>query len=270
MKNASFQSLITPTMFRTAVSAVKTLAGYDPQNVTYMYICPSTAIKLGHTLRKCSNIGKGQALERSNKAMVENARGFEEMCEMEWSEEVSHGARKVLYERKRNASKRLPLTEDTTKMVVFLKTEIESNKKRLLGSEMEVPRIWRELCELILSYLIIFNRRRQGEVSKIKLDDFCKARCGGGDSDINRCLSKMEQQLCRLFYRLEIVGKRGRTVPLLMDGGLFEVVQLLNRKRQEAGVAAANTYLFVYISFIIFVICGQCQLLDLDFVDLER
>lgn len=110
-----------------------------------------------------------------------------------------------------------------------------------MSSEMEEPRIWRELCELILSYLIIFNWRWQGEVLKIKSDDFCKAKCGGGETDINRCLSKMEQQVCRLFYRLEVVGKRG---PLLIDGEIFEIVQLLNWKRKLAGVAAANSFLF--------------------------
>src|SRR6218665_913635 len=33
-------------------------------------------------------------------------------------------------------------------------------------------------------------------------------------------------QLCRLFYRLEFVLKRGCTVPLLMNGGILEVVEL--------------------------------------------
>lgn len=58
MKNASIESLITPIMFRTAVSAVKAVAGYDPQNMTYT--CPSTAIKLSYALQKCSHIVKGQ------------------------------------------------------------------------------------------------------------------------------------------------------------------------------------------------------------------
>ena len=78
---------------------------------------------------------------------------------MEWSEEVSHGARRVHHERKRKTRRRLPLTEGTAKLVVFLKATIAFMKERLLGSDIEVARIWMELCEHALSYLIIVSRR---------------------------------------------------------------------------------------------------------------
>jgi len=60
----------------------------------------------------------------------------------------------------------------------------------------------------------------------------------------------MERQLCKLFYRLEIAGKRGRTtVPLLMDRNIFDTLELLIIKRTEAGVSKDNTYIFAYNNF---------------------
>ena len=76
---------------------------------------------------------------------------------------------------------------------------------------------WRLLAESTLTLLIVFNRRRQGEVSKVKVADYQVIRQSDLSQDVEQCLSQLEQKMCRLFARVEIVGKRGRTVPLLLD-----------------------------------------------------
>lgn len=50
-------------------------------------------------------------------------------------------------------------------------------------------------------------------------------------TDIESCLTEMEQQLCKLFHWFEIASKHGRTVQLLMDGNIYETLVLLNRQR---------------------------------------
>ena len=155
-------------------------------------------------------------------------------------------AHKELYERKRNTTKRLPLTEDTTKLVKFLKARIEDNRKQLANAHNDTSCIWRIVAECTLAYLIVFNRRRQGEVSKMKIVDFVKAKRGSSNAEIESCLSKMERELCQLFYRVEIRGKRGRTVPLFMDEEMFHTITTLNLRRAEAGVSGENLYVFAY------------------------
>ena len=77
---------------------------------------------------------------------------------------------------------------------------------------------------------------------KTTVDELSKAKCRGTSTGIESCLClvEMEQQLCKLFYRLEIAGKWGRTVPFLMDGIMFDSLSLLNTER------------LVFASFVLF------------------
>ena len=72
------------------------MAGFDDKSMTYTM--PSVAIKAGHTIRKCCQILKGQIIETGDKGLAEDVRQFDELCEIEWSEEVSFRARKELYD----------------------------------------------------------------------------------------------------------------------------------------------------------------------------
>ncbi|KAL0961574.1 hypothetical protein UPYG_G00355070, partial [Umbra pygmaea] len=62
--------------------------------------------------------------------------------------------------------------------------------------------------------------------------------------DVNLALSTLEQKLCRHFSRIEIQGKRGRKVPILLTPAMKESLELLVEKREECGVLKKNTYLF--------------------------
>jgi len=68
----------------------------------------------------------------------------------------------------------LPLTEDTKKIVDFLKHKIKTKKQKLSAETDKITIVCRNLSELILAYLIIFNRR-QGEVSKVQLKELKNA-----------------------------------------------------------------------------------------------
>lgn len=242
LKNATLADCLKPKWFKTVITAVRSLAKFDQKAMKYKH--PSVAIKLGHTIRKCCQILKGQGIETSDKQLTKDAGQFLDLCDLEWCEEVSHKATKELYERKRNATKRLPLAEDTVKLVNFLKQGMKDNASKLINPGDDFSSTWRLVAELALTYLIIFNRRRQGEVSKLKILEFSKAIRGSTNPDIERCLTKGEQQLCRRYYRVEIPGKRGRTVPVLMDLKVFETLTLLNKSRMKAGVSRDNPYVF--------------------------
>jgi len=76
-----------------------------------------------------------------------------------------------------------------------------------------------ESFKAMLAVLIIFNRRRQGEVRRLTVTLYHNAAqfvCQ--TADVSCSLSPLEKHLLSLFYRVEIPGKRNRCVPLLMTG----------------------------------------------------
>lgn len=57
-------------------------------------------------------------------------------------------------------------------------------------------------------------------------------------------LSNMEQRLCNYFSRIEIMGKRGRKVAVLLTPSMIDALSLLVGKRAECEVTATNCFLF--------------------------
>ena len=71
------------------------------------------------------------------------------------------------------------------------------------------------MTQVVLAKVILFNRKRQGEVCKITVDDY-KKKGKAQNSDAELSLTDFERTLLKVFDRVEIRGKRGRTVPLLL------------------------------------------------------
>ncbi|KAJ8018131.1 hypothetical protein HOLleu_44050 [Holothuria leucospilota] len=58
-------------------------------------------------------------------------------------------------------------------------------------------------------------------------------------------LSNFEKQLCEQFKRVEIVGKKGNTVTVLLTAGMKECVDLRLEKRKDIGIRENNISLSI-------------------------
>ena len=94
--------------------------------------------------------------------------------------------------------------------------------------------------------MILFNRRREGEVSKVKLETFIKKpNYSEGETDIIReMLSTSEKLLYKNYEYVSIKGKRGRKVPLLYSKSTKEAVDALIKFRNDAKINKNNIYKF--------------------------
>lgn len=240
----SLQECIHPKQFDVVLEAVRSLAGFDPH--TGRYKTPSLAIKLGQSLQKCALIIKADCIRMEDQVSEAQAEKFSELASIEWNHKVSSGARTSLYERKFNKPNMLPLSEDILKIQSKLSEVMEENKKLLISGENKVA--WKTLAEVTLSKLILFNRRRSGEVQRILEVDFTKRRHCSSNSDVMDSLSQWEQTLCNKMERVEIKGKRGRKVPILLTKEMVEAMELLHSTRQGSGVSKENPYFFARVN----------------------
>ena len=239
--NASLTDIIDPIKFNDVLKATRQTAGFD--ETTHLYRTPSLALKIGHELKKVTEILLGEALMSGDEPMEKRCKRFRDLLTMKWIDVSSHALR-TLTENKRNKPAFLPVTSDIAKFSAYLKTQVEEGKQNL-AHYPNVSGNWKHLAEVTLISILVFNRKRSGEVSKIKLQDFYKCQRGTENIDMfGESLSKWEQELCRILYHLEIVGKKGRTVPILLTEAIMESLKLLKSKRREAGVLRENEYLF--------------------------
>ena len=136
---------------------------------------------------------------------------------------------------KQNKPTLIPLVEDVKRLNEYLKDKAEE-LSALLESDSFDGKIYADLCKVLLAQLILFNRKRSGEVERIKTEEFVKCQKDENmDKAILNSLTKFEKQLCNSHYRMEIVGKKNRRVAVLMT-------ETMKKKSDDVTKAQASCF----------------------------
>ncbi|CAL8258937.1 unnamed protein product [Arctogadus glacialis] len=177
-----------------------------------------------------------------NKKALENVVTFRTLKEKKWDEWVSSHALRNLRESKWNKPLLIPYCED----VVRLHNHIDTERPKYRSNLETAPnkRNWLSLAKLTLCEVIVFNRRREGEVSKMFLTDFLLRNTFASNPDLDLALTDVEKKLCKYFERVEIKGKRDKKVPVLLSPDMVSSIQMLVTYRGRCAVPPENVYLF--------------------------
>ncbi|XP_077073859.1 uncharacterized protein LOC143738123 [Siphateles boraxobius] len=236
----TIKDYVTPENFMLAVTAVRHTAGFNEE--TSKYKTASLALKLGHGLKNVSMLLETDAMMKGDSDGATAARCFRQVYDARWNELISAKALQGLTESKWNSPQLLPFTEDVKTLHCYL-----DDKQRQFYSDLKSEcssSNWANLTKVTLAQVILFNRRREGEVSKMLVSTFILRDQSEPHADVNVALSELEKSLCKHFVRLEIRGKRGRKVPVLLTPAMVDSLHLLVEKRRECGVADNNLYMF--------------------------
>lgn len=236
----SLEEAVKPANFHRLIRAVQMVSGYDDES--HCYQSPSLALKLGHSLNKICEIIHCRALMSEDKELIASTETFRKLYSSKWSEMISHTALVTLNEAKFNKPSTLPFTQDVQSLHQFLEKTAYTAFHKL--KETASPQSYAELAKATLTRIIVFNRRRAGEVSKMPLKGFNERDGTSLHDDVAMGLSKFEQKLCSHFSRVEIRGKRGRKVAVLLSPDMVDALTLLVSKRSECGVLDTNAFLF--------------------------
>lgn len=234
------EDFFEPTNFSHVVSAVNVLAGYNATSNTYSR--PSLAIKLGYQLQKLCSIVENNAIDSGDESKVKSAQSFLEVYKKEWNKLVSAGALTTLRETKRVKERTVPSVEDVKLLNAYMAnahTVAESKFREHNSAET-----YAALAKVILGRVILFNRRKPGEVSGLKLEEFLTRKMYDSYNYSGVSLSDLERTMCHFFTRIEIRGTCGRIVPVLLKQSFVLGLDLLVKNREACGVPAENPFLF--------------------------
>ncbi|XP_030833631.1 uncharacterized protein LOC115926148 [Strongylocentrotus purpuratus] len=239
--SASLVDLICPTKFNEVIAATRKAAGFNED--THLYTTPSLALKVGYTLVTAAKVLMGNALLQADAGLEKKCKQFIKSYTLKWEAEVSTHALRTLKVNKRNTSRLLPLTTDVVALSNYVRKETKEGKQKLNScSSDETLDRWKQLAEVTLTQVCVFNRKRPGEVSKMPLSDYkCITKGEGGI--FGEGLTKWEKALCNVVWRVEINGKCNNTVPVLLTDDMKGSIDLLMEKRSQV-VNDGNPYLF--------------------------
>nr|XP_020457687.1 serine/arginine repetitive matrix protein 1-like [Monopterus albus] len=148
----------------------------------------------------------------------------------------------------------LPLLSSLSSLVLYLR-RLQHSAFLSLSRQLQSAEAWRLLCHSSLALLILYNRRRECEVSKLSIAEYrarvtpqCPAPVPPGTppalTPLEASLSPFERLVLPHLPRVGVQGKRGRVQPLILPPHCEPCLELLLQTRQDVGVDPANPYVF--------------------------
>lgn len=180
---------------------------------------------------------RSEGIKENDRAKIEEADRFLTLYETEWTNDISGLASTSLSEKKYNKPLLLPVVKDVVKLNNFLTREVKIVCEKII--QRFDSSLYAKLSQLCLAQLILFNRRRSGEAERIKLQEFFDAENGSGKPDqvVLSTLNEFEKKLCNSHTRIEIKGKRGRKVAVLLTNEMKRNMKILIQQRENAEVS---------------------------------
>ena len=244
-KKDSLTNFLSGEAFDMIIKGTEELCGVmHTEDGRRAFKTPSLAVRLGHLLIKIGNVKRGWALRCQNEAGRMAAETFLSLVKSEWTDTVSSCALNTLKRRKDQSVQILPLTEDLVKVKRHMLKEMTMKTHDLLSSPEYTT--WRKLAQITMSRLILFNKRRGGEVSRLLLKSYQDRPKWeeGMNKEILDSLQGLELALIKRMDLIEVPGKKNRKVPILVTEEAKEAMETLKKTRDSAGIPNTNPSFF--------------------------
>jgi hypothetical protein len=201
--------------------------------------------KTGHSIRKCLVIMRGIGFRQKDEGLVTDATYFDQLMATEWSDRVSAKSLKRQLKFKMTKEPNLPTSEDVRSLTDGLEKDV-----RILTSNLEShvdSKSWKALAEAQLAQVVVFNKRRAGEASRIKVEEYEKGKDRVGkkvQEEFMRSLKEEDRKVAQNHVVMYSPGKRGRYVPTVFTLEMARRIDLLIETRNLAGICSSNPFIF--------------------------
>lgn len=163
-QDVSMSEILQPMHFDTVVKAalMTASAGFDDEEDLKS---PSTAIRLGYDIKKMLNCKWAKGIKEKDKEKIDDCKHFLRLMNLEWSTRVTKLATVTLEFRHFNKEKSLPDPDDIIHLQKHIKDELSNLKLSVATSDLET---FRNVSRLSQARLLIFNKRRSGEIESMR------------------------------------------------------------------------------------------------------
>ncbi|CAH0556875.1 unnamed protein product [Brassicogethes aeneus] len=247
--NVSLKNILLPRYFDTVISAVRNLVGYDHLKKTFN--APSLAMHLGTSLKfVCDELthlilketeGFKCVSPQEKEIWLHDIKNFKKLIESRWTIELASLANKDLQEKRWTKPLIVPLVSDIKKFRDEI-INIANNCEQLFSNNKDDKKTYKDLVQCTLSLLIIFNRRRIGDVQFLKIKDYLLDK-KTDFTDFETVLTEGERVLTNNYKRIVNGGKGSRAVVILVPKLLQNFITILLEHRSKY-ISSDNEYVF--------------------------
>ncbi|CAH0551392.1 unnamed protein product [Brassicogethes aeneus] len=246
--NFDMQTLLHPSHFDAIVMAARKLAGYDPAKKSFN--APSLALHYGGNLKTlCDELyhlalkqtkGFNRETETERTAFLKDVKKINQLVSTRWNIKMASLANKDLQEKKWSKPLLVPLVSDV-KIFREQTYRIARECVKAFLNDKDIENDYKTLVECVLALLIIFNRRRIGDVQYMKISHYNNGH-RSNFKDFENALSATEKVLAIRYKRVLNSGKGSRAVVVLPED-IDEFIKMLLKRRHKY-FSEENDYLF--------------------------
>ncbi|KAF5293977.1 hypothetical protein FQR65_LT20025 [Abscondita terminalis] len=248
-ESVTLKEIFHPKNFDNVVSAARKISGYDP--LTKKFTAASLSMHMGTTLKTvCDELSHLIVKEtigfrcksiHETEERLKHIKQFRKLVESRWSIEISSLAIKDLQEKKWQKPLLVPLVGDV-KLFRDESIKIANDCMTLFQDGKDSEESYKLLVNCSLSMLIIFNRRRIGDVQFLKINDY-KYDKKTDFTDFESALTDGEKMLTQKYRRVINGGKGSRAVVILVPELIQNFIATLLEHRHKY-IATDNEYVF--------------------------
>lgn len=237
-----FASIYHVEHYNPLVAAIKTIGRFNPE--TLEFGAPAMASFAVTFVKEIGRYLKNEYIrlrDRENKIETED---FLSYMETDITISINKLVAETQAKMRRLKEHNIPTMDDVKLLIRFI--NIERNACFDALSKEYTDYNWLKLSQLTMAWIIVFNRRRVGEVQNILITEFFGRQCidDSNNQQIMASLSAESKIVAQKFKRMKIRGKKGKTVPVLLKPAVDKAIDLLLSHRPTAGVFMGSSYLF--------------------------
>ena len=233
----SLSNILHPANYADLAECIQSFSGTDVDGK----VChPSKSKRIGELLQDVALSAHDTAIYTDDDTLTRNTNRWQELHKRRHAI-VSRNARSVMKQRHFNSMGVFPHFSQIDKLNTYLDNFMTKWKYR------ETTEAYLEICHALLAKIILFNRKRQGEASKILVDDFVrslKANTEKADPYVAKSMDDMARYLSERMFLLEFIAKGGQRGSVLLTQLMKERMQDVLRLRAKIVTVKSNQYLF--------------------------
>ncbi|KAG5874592.1 hypothetical protein JTB14_001226 [Gonioctena quinquepunctata] len=235
-----FKDILRPEFFNTIIQVINNMGELDDNSGNFKK--PSLPTEIGTALKYIISLYKSECIKSKNNVGKSDAEDLAQLLNTALPAHINKTATESLLKQKRTKKIQLPSTEDIRLLNNYLLKHCEIHFDKL--SKKFDKQSWMELSGAVLLGLLIFNRRRPGELERALLTDLDTLVSINKDKLLNHNLNDEEQKRVGVYSRFVVRGKLARGVPVLLHDSYKTYLDLVLRHRREAGVHPENPFVF--------------------------
>lgn len=243
---------LKPEMYNSIIAASKIICGFDSEAKTFK--ASSLALHMGTNLKFFCDVARKAIITKNpllpnldDKARDHKLKEISEIRDMiqsHWCNDISSLANKVLNEAKLEKPKLVPLTEDIKCFNNYI-TTLASEAYEKLKNQEDIANNYKILAECTLCIVLVFNRKRVGEVQFLNIKSYKKDCSNLNQEELLNCLSEFEKNMSMCFKRVVVFGKGSKPVPILFTRRVQTYIDSLLKIREDTDIVPeSNKYVF--------------------------